>query len=708
MEQSSFLCLLLTCYSMTSMVLSLSFRNQPDTVSAYAGDTIYMRCDLYLDAGDQPSTLRVTWKKVDSRNTLKDISILGHIVLANADPERFSIVGDPRMGEHDLKIQDVQYEDAGMYFCQVTASGRFLESAAGRLTVHVPIPIPTCEINPPIPTVGQRVTFVCAQQMHPQVNYEALNWWNETSRSKIVTQGRYSDGSIYFTRLLLDSDRNQKFVCSQGQTYVPGSRNCSIIPLPAIEISTIANPLTHTIFINPAIKNVTERSSATFGCRSSAGPVSRWVFGYGSRASKIRETRNRFLVSADKSELTVIRTTLNDSNSVVRCIVVTDAGEKLTARSVLYVLPSNTQPDVTDPKIAPPLPPVYTARPAATDRSTRGQTTRRTVTPGTKNEDKTGIAGTNVPDGKTFVNVQNTPYKLTTPSGKVIEPTTRRDAAQIEADTGADATTASDKDNDINVSILRNGGGLGGINTHEVSSNSNPEKNDNNSGIAGAIIGSLLIIALVVLLIFLIKTKRYPKTVPSWIPPSLVAALKRPRKKSDRESFNNSESAASGKASMRLKEIEVVVNPPPPEWQFRLKDVENTGGRAEHPSNTPKNHMNDGPVYANLSPGLSKAHVDEDVHDEDEDDSLFSSDFDDELDLEGEIVAEIAARSGDECREAGLSEKIVEERKSRNVEGLVYAQLDLGPDAEKRSTVYIEGEKTQYAHIQHGESTTRK
>ncbi|XP_054753128.2 uncharacterized protein LOC129258914 [Lytechinus pictus] len=717
---------------MFSAALGLSFRNQPDTVTAYAGDTIYMRCDLNLGevAG---SSVHVTWIKSDNKNPTTYISIRGHFV--HSFIGRFSIAGDTTRGEHDLMIQDVQYEDAGLYYCQVSGpGGTVITSVMGRLTVRVPIPIPTCSMTPSSPRVGQRVTFICRQQMHPSVDYEVLNWWNETSRSRIQQQGRYSDGSIFFTRLLSDSDQGQQFVCSQSQVFVEGERNCTVVPLPAAEVSTIANPL-ETIVINPTVKYVAEGSSATFGCQSRAAPVSRWVFGYGSKASKVRQSRGRFLVSADRSEFTVIRTTSNDNNTAVRCIVLLPSEEKLVAESILKVLPSDTQPSAGNSRLPPP-PPIITTQATTTERPSTRSTrmtsngpTRHRDTPtvndpiigqGTSNNANTGKGSQpDFSDGKSVSNVQTTPIKAevtTKVTTKPAETSTRRDVVQIGANTDIDpgvlATDANVNQNHAGAPKIQTGGGYRVIdsgNTHQVSNQERPDQGSSSSGIVGAVMGSLLIIALIVLIIFLIKTKRYPKSVPTWIPPHVVAALKRPidmvkKSSSDAGQGGGSEKSSKGNAPMRMKQIEVVVNPPPPEWQFRLKDVESNSGQVGTYAVTPReSHMLDGPVYANITPDLSKTqtHAVQDDHelDDDDDDSLFSSDFDDDLDLEGEIAAELVARS---CESEGNSEDSIKDKKSKNVEGLVYAQLDMGPDAQKRSTVFIEGEKTQYAHIKVG------
>lgn len=717
---------------MFSGALGLSFRNQPDTVTVYAGDTIYMRCDLNLD-GVAGSSVSVTWIKSDNTNPQTQyISIRGHIVHTYT---RFSIAGDSNLGEHDLMIRNVDYEDAGMYWCQASGAGGVIESVAGRLAVRVPIPIPTCSMTPPQPSVGQRVTFICSQQMHPSVNYEALNWWNETSRSKIRTQGRYSDGSIFFTRLLSDTDQGQQFVCSQSSVFVEGERNCTVVPLPAIEVSTIANPL-ETVVMNPTVKYVTEGSSAMFGCQSRAGPVARWVFGYGSRASKIRATRGRFLVSADRSEFTVIRTTLNDNGTAVRCIVILPSGVKLIGESTLKVLPAGTEAAAVNPRIPPPPPPVSTHQTFRTEQPSiiptrKPSTDQEPSTHGTSHGASNAAnaetdSQPNLSGGKTIVNGQTTakmPTATSRTTTNAAETSTRRDVVQIGANTDIDsgviATEANVNQNHAGAPKIQTGGGYRqeGGNTHQVSNKDLPDQESNSSGIAGAVIGSLLIIALIVLIIFLIKTKRYPKSVPTWIPPHVVAALKRPIdmvKKSGSAGGQSGSATKSpkGSAQMRMKEIEVVVNPPPPEWQFRLKDVEsNSGGQVNSYALTPRqSHMMDGPVYANITPDLSKAPPGQDEHDLDDDDdldddSVFSSDFDDDLDLEGEIAAELVARS---CESEGNTPEFIEDRKSKNVEGLVYAQLDMGPNAVKRSTVFIEGEKTQYAHIKVGNSAKAK
>ena len=711
-SQGIMICLL--CSLLVSATVGISFRNQPGLVTAYKGDTVNIKCDLYLDPNVPGSSVTVTWIKSDNRNAFKYISIRGIIVQAYADPTRYSISGDPNRGEHDLMITNLKYEDAGMFWCQVTSSGQLIESDAGRLTVQVPIPVPTCSMNPATPQVGERVTLTCDQEMHPGVNYEALNWWNDTSRTKMFGQ-RYSDGSIYFTRILTESDRNQRFICSQGVSFVEGQRNCTLTPLKPIEISTIATQL-YTISISPEMKYVTERSSATFSCTSNAGSVTRWIFGYGSRASKIRDTRGRFLVSADRSELTVIRTTMDDHNTGVRCVVITPEGGKLIAHSVLTVLKTSTV--ATNPRIPLPPPPLSTPQPK-TEEPTRRATTRPasgrkdTSTlndPSTNHLVKTGSQSLpNVPEVMTSVDIPTTDKTLATElMTKEAEATTKRDIVQIGAnpdiDTNLAGTVVNANLNYADSPKAETGGSYKAVNPHQVANTKTNGQNGSNSGVVGAVMGTLLIIALVVLVVFLIKTKRYPKTIPAWVPPQVIAALKRPTKKkateSANENVNNCEKSTSNdKVSMRMKQIEVVVNPPPPEWQFRLKDVELSKRASFFAGKQRRSQMPDGPVYANITPDLSKSHIEVNDFDDEDSDSLFSSDFDDDLDLEGEIAAEMAARSN----ETNEANETLEERKSKNVEGLVYAQLDLGPDAEKRSTVFIEGEKTEYAHIvQHG------
>ena len=177
---------------------------------------------------------------------------------------RMSVRLDTNKKRYQLTIRNVQLEDSGDYWCQLSfVTGYITKSARATLTVNQVLPRvkPFCELDPPQPRVNTTVRLKCTLSSKDPPNN--LTWFESPliERNQLERGREIQPGQVYSVeRVLTDTDNMKEFTCVAGPN-VRGP-NCSITPL---HIST-------TVSIFPSSITLQEHQSARFTCDLEAIP----------------------------------------------------------------------------------------------------------------------------------------------------------------------------------------------------------------------------------------------------------------------------------------------------------------------------------------------------------------------------------------------------------------------------------------------------
>ncbi|KAJ8026440.1 hypothetical protein HOLleu_31256 [Holothuria leucospilota] len=357
--------------------------------------------------------------------------------------------------------------------------------------------------------------------------------WKGRNGVKVPIISRSGDGSLSHEFQLREEDRNRPYTCTPSDTY-PDVNNCTVIPL-----------LHHTIDITPRQATTELGGRARFSCETRGSPPFnqfKWIIGFGRKnVLKLTENSGRYIVSTNgvSGRLTITNVINSDNNTAVRCQATNSLGEKLNAQASVFISPG-PRTSVAD------VPPITT--PSNRDNAVDKPKVTSSSTPSVEDN-----LGDFVTSGQGFGNGNN-----------------------------ADEQGSS------------------------VISTGKTSKERPNTSTAGTIIGILLaiLILLVLVAIILLYVRRAQgKPAPKMLKrlsvnrPLLLKRfsvnkprfLKRVSLSKGVEStqntievvhrristLKNSSVDADKRSSLRETEIEVVVNPPPPEWQFRkVEDIE--------------------------------------------------------------------------------------------------------------------------------------
>ncbi|XP_071801236.1 uncharacterized protein [Asterias amurensis] len=502
------------------------FIDTPGTVVVHVGETAILQCSV--DLINVQGSMTMYWYKGMRSGGGVYVTIGQSVQAKGFGAERYSLdtsnVRD--VFTYNLMITNAELADSGQYQCVAVDQGGTSRTDPGSLSVvqeasNEPL---RCSIYPEAPTLGQTVTFSCIAPRG--ISPDMLTWWMDGTVQIQPEAHLANEHGISFVKTLAEADNFAEFTCLVGSSFstTRNGMNCSVTPL-AVPIRAE---------VTPSVLNAVIAGKATFRCRGTAIPSVqryRWLYGSGDSTIKIAESKGRFSVvnNGDSSTFTITRLTAEDNSMMVRCVVM-NAITKTFGLAELHV--SSTQAEITNQQTTTP-----TAQPdevsSLSTTIARNQDTTSGITPGVT-------------------------YQVST-------------KAEVADTTGTHATTEHGTGVVINVhGCVENCG-------EKLSPQQNPSDNsaESGNGAVAAVISLLAICALVIVaIVYLVYKKKGGPKGGRVLKRKLQKNKAIERLRSLRLStVSTSNQDLVTRDSVRLKTIEVIVNPPPPVWKFRVHDV---------------------------------------------------------------------------------------------------------------------------------------
>ncbi|KAE8594573.1 hypothetical protein XENTR_v10019700 [Xenopus tropicalis] len=180
---------------------------------------------------------------------------------------RYSVVGDPSLGEHNLHIEGVELSDDAIYECQATQAA--LRSQRARLTVLLPPGDPMIP-GSPVANVLLNVPYNLTCLAPVAKPAAEITWYRDGKKldSAVYTKELLSDGksegsasSLLITPSLADS--GSSYTCRVRNEALPEGREKSVT-------LSVQYPPKVTLSVEPP--TITEGGSVTFLCGAVSNP----------------------------------------------------------------------------------------------------------------------------------------------------------------------------------------------------------------------------------------------------------------------------------------------------------------------------------------------------------------------------------------------------------------------------------------------------
>lgn len=508
------------------------FYEEPSNQTVHAGNTVTLSC--FLRPPRQSSYLYVYWYKSFGFSDLPTMPISSRRVTnANVD-ERYSIVGSDN--RYDLQITNVEVGDTSYYMCKYY-TGDYFDSQIAHLVVYDNTLVPQCRFHPHNPDVGTRVTIRCLPGSGD--SSQSLTLWRGQNGHQITNVARQPNGAITHRFPLKANDNNRSYTCVFGRNF-KNIHNCSVTPL------TVAP----TISLTPAVTVGILDDTVRFSCFARGLPkftTYKWVVGTGPTSLRISESVGRYIHSTngESARLTITHLKTSDNNTAVRCIATNSLGHRVTALGKVIVQ-------------ALPITPSETMRPD--------------------------------------VVTSTTPYFVFTTESQFVSEGLPWKNIPIVTEAKKPFIFKSDPDMGHENESVEGDGKI----EKKNSRNSQPSSRLIKVLVPILLIVAFLLVVLIIILLFYIRKtdKESPKTLKrmSLNKPEILKrmSISRPQfldNVSLRKSWQDAKQkveALQKRASRRSRQadeekekrqslrdqIEVVVNPPPPEWQLKVEDVD--------------------------------------------------------------------------------------------------------------------------------------
>lgn len=346
-----FVCTLLGLTTGVVKVNSQVFSTYPVDSTILQGGTVDFRCRLngvypcnnihwvkYVGSGSSQYRAK---KYVSSCASLNDRRTF--------DETRYS-VAKQNINEYRLEIRDVRPSDAGDYGCIVydTVSNMNIPSGTASLTVLNTWPTPICQASPSHATVGSTVRFTCS--VPPGSPTLPLSWTNKKAvgfgGTKSVAPGETNE--VYWR--LQSIENYEKFTCISG--YGDTAQKCSVSPL----------QIPPTPIMSPVVVRKVVGENADFSCNVIINTPSIkskvWFVVDGEQnLRRFKNSSGRYLMLDDNSSFRIQKLTAKDNNTHVWCTAKNEKGiySAATGTARLVVMPPKESPIITFP-VDKPLP----------------------------------------------------------------------------------------------------------------------------------------------------------------------------------------------------------------------------------------------------------------------------------------------------------------------------------------------------------------
>uniref|UniRef100_A0A8C4Y5H1 Kirre like nephrin family adhesion molecule 2 n=1 Tax=Gopherus evgoodei TaxID=1825980 RepID=A0A8C4Y5H1_9SAUR len=230
------------------------FFQQPMDQVIVAGQSVTLACVVVGYQG------MVQWTK-------DGLALGGDLSLSPAGWSRYSIVGDPAAGQHNLRIESAELGDDAVYECQATQAA--LRSQRAQLTVLLPPNDPVIQ-NGPIVRVQASVPYNLTCQVSGAKPAPEISWYRngQLQDSALYAKALMEDGkraTAISTLLVTPStqDMGSAYTCRVTNPAAPAGRQTSIT------LDVLYPP---TVILSVQPQTVAEGGKVSFLCTATANP----------------------------------------------------------------------------------------------------------------------------------------------------------------------------------------------------------------------------------------------------------------------------------------------------------------------------------------------------------------------------------------------------------------------------------------------------
>ncbi len=316
-----------------SYLCQVSFANEPKYVDILTGGNATLTCQISFSNGQCE---RIVWVRYQEQ-TPDDIQFISTCTnvyddklegLPEDDIERFKPVKDT--SSISLNIKHVIHRDTDyIYKCRKT--GQKPDGASMRIRIHTPV-CETSVIDKWSKIDQYEVRLNCTIDIIPRTQ---LTWYN-SDKSRITQPMESSSGQSLSVPLNLNEMDNYKNItCVATPAGLPQDPNgpafCTVTPL---QIPPVVDIIPSTLTVTPG-------DNATFTCKPRvAYPSNAYVFHLNGTPLSPTSVKHISRWNSSTAELTIINVSIEDTNSIITCVVYNaeDFGEKVESkRANLYV-----------------------------------------------------------------------------------------------------------------------------------------------------------------------------------------------------------------------------------------------------------------------------------------------------------------------------------------------------------------------------------
>lgn len=314
-------------------VSAISFREQPESATAIAGETIELHC-----AVNNQADLKLYWQNLDTASYIslnRRLNPYGQ--LGEEQLNRIEITGDVDRGEYHLRITNASKADEGRYACVFFLNFNYYSQVAKIKVVRPPDRgYPKCAIDPiRRANVGDNITLTCESRGGDPP--ATLSWVRGTTRL-ITKRGRHHTGDpiVHYSMTLTEEDSDVRFTCVATNPALQQPSTCSLTPLR----SSLG------VLLRPVVASVKVGEAFTFVCITERIPnlVYQWYI----NNEPIDGREPRFTYIRGGQRLLIEAVTMEDDYALVKCEVTQkDYSYSGSAVGLLWVQP-NGIPDVLE------------------------------------------------------------------------------------------------------------------------------------------------------------------------------------------------------------------------------------------------------------------------------------------------------------------------------------------------------------------------
>ncbi|XP_063954711.1 roundabout homolog 3-like [Lytechinus pictus] len=285
---------------------AISFREQPESITAIGGETVVLHC-----AVNNQADIPLYWQNLDTASYIslnRRMNPYGQI--GEEQLSRFEVTGNVERGEYHLQITNVSKADEGRYACVFFLNFNYYSQVAKVRVVRPPDRgYPKCAIDPiQRANVGDNITLSCESRGGDPP--ATLSWVRGTTRL-ITKRGRHHKGDpiVHYSMTLTEEDSDVRFTCVATNSALEQPITCSLTPLR----SSLG------VLLRPVVASVEVGQAFTFACITERMPNLAYQWYINNELIDGRESRFTYLRGGQR--LLIEAVTMEDDYALVKCEV---------------------------------------------------------------------------------------------------------------------------------------------------------------------------------------------------------------------------------------------------------------------------------------------------------------------------------------------------------------------------------------------------